>query len=343
VAFADILGHDRVTSLLARAVAGGRVPQSLLFSGPQGVGKKTLALALARALLCERPADAPCEECKSCTRTRRALDALPDLRSRAVREEEPELFNHHVLPDLVLVEPSGSWIKIEQVRALVREIAGRPFEGRSRSIVVDDAHQMTEQGMNTLLKSLEEPPQGTHFFLVTASPEALLTTIRSRCQILRMGRLPESVLEAHLRDALGKSPEEARLLAALAAGSLGAALAFESEAYRGLRDELLGLLEGKNALERMEAAERLAELDEPELALTALRSLLRDVAALHAGAAPESLLNPDVAPRLVAVARGRLAERASALAETVGETREALRGNANPLLSFDHLVETLAS
>src|SRR5262249_49334624 len=181
--------------------------------------------------------DGPCEACPPCTRTARAEASLAELRSRAIREEEPELFNHHLHPDLVLVEPSPKTIKIEQIRAIVRELGGRPFEGGSRVIVMDDAELMTEQGMNTLLKSLEEPPPGTHFFLAPASPEALLRTIRSRCQLLRMGRLPEPVLEAHLRDALGRSPEEARLLASLSGGSLGEALAFESDAYRALRDE----------------------------------------------------------------------------------------------------------
>lgn len=341
MAFASVLGHERVKTLLARAVAGRRVPPALLFAGPEGVGKRTLALAVARALLCSAPQDGPCDRCAPCTRVLRALEALPDLRGRAVREEDPLLFNHYLHPDLILVEPSPNSIKIEQVRALVREIASRPFEGGSRAIVVDDAHLMTEQGMNTLLKSLEEPPAGTHFFLVTASPEALLRTIRSRCQLLRLGRLPEAVLEAHLRDALGRGPEEARLLASLGGGSLGFALAFESEAYRSLRDDLLGLLEGRGAAERMELAERLADLAEPELALTALRSLLRDVAALRAGALPKALLNGDVAGRLEALARGPRGERATALAERVGETRAALRGNASALLAMDLLVEAL--
>jgi DNA polymerase-3 subunit delta' len=343
VAFAKVLGHERVKSLIARAVAGRRMPPALLLTGPEGVGKRTLALAAARGLLCRAFADGPCENCDPCARTGRALDGLAELRSRAEREEEPELFNHHLHPDLILVEPSPKTIKIEQVRAIVRELTGRPFEGGARVIVVDDADLMTEQGMNTLLKSLEEPPPGTHFVLVTAAPEALLRTIRSRCQLLRVGRLPEPLLEAHLRDVMGRSPQEARLLASLAAGSLGEALAFESDAYRSLRDELVALLEGRDGFERLTAAERLADLDEPQLALTALRSLLRDLVALRSGLAPEKLLNADVSPRLVALARGPLGSRAAALAETAGETREALRGNANALLSFDVLMDALAS
>lgn len=322
MAFASVLGHERLKDLLSRTLREARLPPALLFAGPQGVGKRTLALAAARALLCERTDGDACESCASCRRALRGLH-----------------------PDLLLVEPVTAAIKIEQIRDVVREVAGRPFEGRARAVVVDDADAMTEQAANALLKSLEEPPPTSHLFLVTAAPQALLPTIRSRCQTLRFGPLPEGLLEAHLQERLGLSAEEARLRAALSQGSLGVALAFESEAYRALRDELLGLLESLERwgpVERMEAAERLEEKDEPEQALTTLRSLLRDVAALRAGARPRVILNADVAERLAALARGALGDRATFLAEAVGETRTTLRGNANKLLTMDVLLESLA-
>ena len=180
---------------------------------------------------------------------------------------------------------------------------------------------------------------------MTASPQALLPTIRSRCQTLRLGPLPPALLESYLRERAGLSPEEARLRAALAGGSIGAALALDSDAYRSSRDELLILLEraGKvGPLERMEAAQRLAELDDPSLALTTLRALLRDALLLRHGAGAGSLLNADVEARLAAVARSPLGERAGALAEAAGATREALRLNANKLLSMDVLMDAIA-
>jgi DNA polymerase III subunit delta' len=331
MAFASIRGHERLRGLLARAVAHGRLPPALLFSGPSGVGKKTLALAVGRALLCDHDDGDACDACPTCARAARGLH-----------------------PDAILVEPDGLSIKIEQVRDAVREIAGRPFEGRARAIVFDEAHLLTEQAQNALLKSLEEPPLTSHVFLVTASPQALLPTIRSRCQMLRFSPLPQARLEAHLRERSGLSADEARLRAALSGGSLGAALAFESEAWRDLRVELLELLEtlgAGGALGRMHAAERLAEMDDPVLALTALRSLLRDVAALRAGS--PALLNADVEARLEPLARGPLGERAGQMARAAGETRDALegkitgtnlrRGPANTLLAFDVLLDALAA
>jgi DNA polymerase-3 subunit delta' len=320
--FADILGHDRVKAILAAAMRHGRLPPALLLSGPDGVGKKALALVAATALVCERADGDACGRCTACGRAARGLH-----------------------PDLALVEPDGATIKIDRVREVAREIGGRPFEARARGFVIDDAHLLTEQAANALLKSLEEPCPTSHVLLVSAAPQALLPTIRSRCQTLRVGSLPPALLAEHLERKRGLPPEEARLRAVLSGGSLGGALAFEPEAYRGLRDALLVLLEAlprQGPLDRMEAAERLADVEDLALALTALRALLRDVAALAAGVPERAVVNADVSPRLRALADSPLGPRAAELAGTVGETREALRTNANRLLSMDVLLERMS-
>jgi DNA polymerase III subunit delta' len=319
---ASVVGHERVRSLLARSIQAGRLPHALLLTGPEGVGKRTVALAAARALVCEKGGGVACEECAACRRAARGLH-----------------------PDVILVEPETATIKIEQVRDMAREVLALPFEARARAFVMDDAHVMTEQASNALLKSLEEPPATSHVFLVTASPQALLPTIRSRCQTLRLGPLPAALLESYLTDRAGLTADEARLRAAVAGGSIGVAMALDSDAYRAARAELLAVLEragSSSAVDRMEAAQRLADLDDPALALTTLRSLLRDALVLRSGAGPGSLLNADVEPRLAALARGPLGERAATLAEAAGETREALRLNANKLLSMDVLMDGLS-
>lgn len=342
-----VVGHDRIKALLGRALQDGRVPPAMLFTGPEGVGKKALALALARGLLCEGPAGEPCGRCSPCQRILRALDSLDDVRRKIEEEREPTLRNYRLHPDLILAEPWKTGLKIDQVRQLVQELQGRPYESRGRAVVIDDAHRMTEQAQNALLKSLEEPPATSHVFLVTSAPQMLLTTIRSRCQLFRLGPLPLGLLGSHLEERLGLEPAEARLRAALASGSLGAALAFESDAYRERREHLLALLEGlrgADALARLEAAEGLEDIGDPDATLLALRALLRDIAALYASAGQShAALNADVAPRLAALARGPLGERAGSLGEVVGEAQEALAANASKLLTFDLLVDALSA
>lgn len=343
--FDSLVGHLPVREALTRGRRENRLPHALLFTGPDGIGKKTLALELARGLLCESGRPDPCGACGTCRRTAKALEEAPEREEKArERTDEATGLNIRLHPDMMLVRPWPQSIKIEQVRQLVGEALAGPFESKARAFVIDEAHLMTEQAQNALLKSLEEPPPTSYLLLVTAAPQALLPTVRSRCQRVRMGPLPSRLLEAHLREA-GLTVEEARLRAALSGGSLGAAMAFDSEEYRQVREKLLGTVEGivrSDTLHRLEAADWLSDLEDVPEVLTALRSLLRDVAALHLGAPAHAVLNADLVERLRALSAGPLGARAEDLALAVGEAREALRTNANRLLTLDILLDVLA-
>ncbi len=313
----SLVGHERTRGLLASALESGRMPPSLLFTGPRGVGKRTLAMAVGRALVC-RERGGPCGSCGPCHRARSGGHA-----------------------DLIVLEAETKVIKIDQVRDLAREILSRPFEARARAFIVDEAERFTDQAANALLKSLEEPPPTSHVFLITAAPQALLPTIRSRCQVFRFGPLGIDQLEAELVRR-GIDPGEARLRAVASGGSLGDALELESDAYMAFRDELLAQLESLDdggALATSAMAERLAEQDDPEAALLLLRSLLRDVEAFRAGGEADLLFNRDLATRLQGLARAPFAARAAELAEWCGETIVSLRGNAAKLLAMDLVAE----
>jgi DNA polymerase-3 subunit delta' len=320
MSLAEIRGHEHLKAVLARLLSRERLPGALLLAGPSGVGKRKLAVEVARGLVCEAEGERPCDRCHACLRSAKGIH-----------------------PDVFRVEPAtANAIKIDQVREMARDILSRPFEGRARAFVVDEAHLMTEEASNALLKSLEEPPPTSHVMLVTGSPQALLPTIRSRCQTLRVGALPAVLIEQVLREQ-GADPQDAQLRAALSGGSLGQALAFESEAYRGVREAVLKMLEslpGADPLVRLESAQWLEEQEEAELALLAFRSLLRDVAALVSGVS--HLLNADVGDRLARVANGALGTRAVAAWEAVADAQAALRGNANKPLTMDVLVDAVA-
>src|SRR3954469_13917898 len=146
--FRDIVGHRRIVALLARSIARDSLPPSLIFSGPAGVGKRATAMALAQAVNCLNPRSQPletdaCGTCAACARIARGVH-----------------------PDVLVIEPgdSGS-IKIEQVRDVVDRAAYRPFEGKRRVVVIDDADALMSAAQNALLKTLEEPPSASIFIL----------------------------------------------------------------------------------------------------------------------------------------------------------------------------------
>ncbi len=166
--FSEVFGHAQPIERLTRALERGSLPPSLLFGGPDGVGKRLVARAVAQALNCLSPAagDA-CGRCAACRRIAAGTH-----------------------PDVLVAEPSDTGvIKIEPVRALVAAAAYRPFEGRRRVVIIDDADRLNVDAQDALLKSLEEPGPSTVFILVTAKPETLLPTVRSRCARVNFGRL----------------------------------------------------------------------------------------------------------------------------------------------------------
>ncbi|HMB79400.1 MAG TPA: DNA polymerase III subunit, partial [Vicinamibacterales bacterium] len=170
--FRDVVGHVRLIDLLSRSVAGSTLPPSLLFAGPAGVGKHLAALAVAQALNCldvkqlagsgfKVPGSGvdACGVCPACTRIARGVH-----------------------PDVLFVSPGDSGaIKIDQVRDIVDRAQYRPFEGRRRVVIIDDADALAPPAQNALLKTLEEPPPSSVFILVTSRPDVLLPTVLSRC------------------------------------------------------------------------------------------------------------------------------------------------------------------
>lgn len=201
-AFEEIVGQERAVARLRRALRDRRVPHAYLFTGARGVGKSECARAMAQAQECRRLDDDGCGSCDGCLKVR--SDRHPDVLTLAVPEGRKRIL-------------------IKQVRELQHGMAYRPFEGRCRVVLVPDAEIMTEEAANALLKTLEEPPEETHFILTSSQPKSLLDTIRSRCQELRFAPLPRAALTQRLREDEELGPEDARVLASLAEGSPGRA------------------------------------------------------------------------------------------------------------------------
>ena len=216
-----VIAQDVAVQVLRRALGAGRVHHAYLFDGPDGVGKELAAFGLAQALVCEAPAaeGEACGQCSACLR------AVPGENGRT-KHPDVHLLGRGVYEPAQIGRrtPETQDLSIDQVRTIVlARAAFPPHEGHARVYIVRDADEMSTSAANALLKILEEPPARTHFVLVTARPDALLSTIRSRTQRVRFGSLPVATVEQIL-EARGVGAAEAKSAAALADGSVRQAL-----------------------------------------------------------------------------------------------------------------------
>ena len=311
--FAAIRGHATVCAGLRQAAARERLAHGLLFAGPDGVGKRAVAQALAAWLQCRaRGPDDACGRCDACRQV--AAGTHPDV--------------------LTIAVPSGKQeIGIDRIRELKRFASLQPAQGRAKVAIIDEAPALTVPAQNALLKTLEEPPPRSFVILVAASPDALLPTVRSRCRRLRFGPLPTADVVEILTGVPGIAPAVADALARLAEGSPGRALLL----HRTFGDVAAGLLTG--ALAGVEDARYCAlmpvarDLNTPEAAtalkLEVLLAELRDEAVRRATRAD---------PTSRAGLRATL-DRADAVQAAAAAVR---RGNPNRSLLLESLLLQLA-
>lgn len=317
--FAAFYGNTRTVSDLRAAVAAGRFPHSLIIAGSRGAGKYTLALLLTLALQCERqprevdesgrPLASFCGECRNCTRIRESADldsrvaeavaAREEMRETDKKETRVLVQTH---PDVLIVppDPPQNLIKVGQIRTVIARAQYNPTEAPARVFVLTSAALMKEAA-NSLLKLLEEPPDRVHLVLLAENTSELLPTIRSRCAVARLGALaPEEIVQLLAERRLDLKRNEAELVARLAEGAAGRALALDLPAYMAARNDALTLIASAehtndhSALFRMTETYR-AGADGQEKTLALLRTaagLLEDMLMLQHGA-PERLRNID--------------------------------------------------
>ena len=304
---------DVIRGMLAR----NRMPHALIFSGPPGVGKYTLAQMLAKALHCTERQNDFCGECRSCrsiglTDDRRAaVEQAEQDREKLTRRprEVPLLLLNH--PDVLLLPPNGPLrlFQIEQARHLKQALTFLPTGGGKKIFLLPEAERMDRAAANSLLKSLEEPPPYALLLLTTPNEMALLPTIRSRCVTIPLCSLPRRQVVAFLeKTGAGRDEQERILRAAVARGCPGLARRIDLEHYCQLRDGLLTILrtglERKNFAELFLLTQKLAGKKEKlEYLLDVLYSLFQDILHIEVRASKEPLRNVDRASVLSQMAR----------------------------------------
>jgi len=316
--FSHILGQEPAVQTLTRALDSGHVHHAYRFEGPAGVGKERAAFALAQALVCELGGPRACEKCSACQRALRISD------------EEPRVPAH---PDVILLQRGlyrgrisaneATGISIEQVRRMVLERVGYgPHEGRARVFIVRDADELTVSAANALLKTLEEPGQGTHFVLLTSRPNRLLDTIRSRTLPVRFSPLPDALVAQILQDK-GLDPK----VAILAQGSVALAVDLASEDAIKEREEFVASARAAIAARDLAPGIKFAEARRER---DALRGLLAYFAQSLAFAGREQVL-----------AQPEQAERAAEQHRIVLSTMQDVDRNVSPALALESMIYRL--
>jgi DNA polymerase-3 subunit delta' len=337
----EIIGHRRLTALIARAIERESLPPTLLFAGPSGVGKWALARATAQAVNCLHPSTHSSPATQDSSSLRAASPEPPLAVDACGKCRSCDRIARGVHIDVIMLEPDDrASIKIEPVRTALSQTGFRPFEGKRRVVLIRDADTLETAAQNALLKSLEEPPPGTMFILTTAVPGVLLPTVRSRCMRMRLGRLTSNEVAAALTRDHGYTDVEAAEAAPLADGSLGQALALidnDLSMFRGLAIGLLQQSAGRaDAQSRVQAASALHSggskkertREDVAIVLRLMASMLRDLEAINAGADRAVLANPLLTGDLESLAHAYSGDRARAAFGAVDRALMALERNA---------------
>lgn len=309
----EIIGHAKPKKLIRSMLENDRLPHALLFSGPPGVGKFTLALELTKTLFCEN--QSACGRCRGCQNAK-----------------------HGTHPDLRVVESETS-IGIEDLRNLQKEIYQAPYEQKRRVIIIDGAEKMTRDAANALLKTLEEPPIFNVFVLVTSNEREIPLTIKSRCVRIGFGPLSKDDIRSYFRGLKGLDEKKVELTAALSYGSISVGLFWLDDSHLLIRQKLAEAILGKKKgyILITLLAERIAKnTTEMLVYLHFLLSLLQDLWLLQQSDGFAAIRNSDLLHLLSE--RSYDPEWIVSSMNKVQETVRAIRYNISKWLAAEHML-----
>jgi DNA polymerase-3 subunit delta' len=342
--FDPLTGNVRVKQTLLRMLGKRRVPGAMLFTGEDGVGKRLFALELAKALNCRTPVGVEaCDNCAICRRIPRIVFPRPDD-----KEANKEIIWSE-FPDVGVVRPSGRNIRVDQMRDVEREANFRPYEGNAKIFIIEEADKLNDASSNALLKTLEEPSANTHLILITARPAFLLSTIRSRCQIIRFAPIAAAEIADHLVTKEGMTKPDADLLARVSDGSLGRALSMDLSTYKEQRAELLEVLNtlavtGDRAklLRSSEEFNDAKHKDDYEPRLNLLTGLIHDVMVLQVATGHLPIVNEDVRGDLAKAAKSTSSQKTAAWLRMIENHKRGFQVNVNKKVATDALFLEMA-
>lgn len=313
-----LIGNEKTIGQLQSKLKSGRLSQAMIFSGPEGIGKRTSALRIASSVNCLGTAPAPCNSCQQCLKVTSGIH--PDVITITVR-------------------PDASQVKIEQIRNMLHMMNLEPFEGKAKFFLIDPADKMTTGASNALLKAMEEPPARTYFILITQNVNELLVTIRSRSQIYHF--FPLTLSQIRL------SGIEDELIVRWSEGSIGRGIDTDPTLLRERRDMLFIFLEKAMNAQEKELAQLLtagidlsrAKDDYPEF-LHILGILVFDLILIFEGL-DHRIVNIDIETKLKELVARVTLDRLVQVADCIKFIESNFKSYLNRQLTTDFLSLTL--
>lgn len=313
----EVLGQEFSKKYFREAVKNNRVSHSYIINGPDGIGKSVFALHMAELLLCTAE-EKPCGVCNSCTKIEKLIH-----------------------PDVKIIDNGKKSIGVNEIRRLIDEVGTKPYEGEKKIIIIKNADNITPEGQNALLKTLEEPPNNVVLILLVEFIEEILQTILSRCQILRFGRASLNSILDYLSKA-GYNKAEAEIAANLSDGILGRALSGLDSKYIGLRKqtiEVASKLVKVDALTGIEYEKFFMDnKDEIDYILDILTTWNRDILIFKSTKNAKNIINKDFYDLLVEESQLLSYNRLDRILDTIKDTSEKLKQYANFQLAVEIML-----
>lgn len=317
MSFDRIIGQEGAKKILINSLKRERTAHAYIFTGPDGVGKFLTARILAEALNCTEE-DKPCGICRSCRKIQKGVH-----------------------PDVKVIDVEGASIKINQMRELRRDMLVRPYEGRKKIYIIRQAEKMTPEASNSLLKTLEEPPEYGVIILVTVNHHMLLPTIRSRGQVIPFYPLSQKDMEEFLVKNLRKGKEEVRFLAAFSGGRPGEALKLADDEefvqLRNLTFEIIaGLNKNNNEKSMFLLIDRLPNKKERIQEFLDIVTLwYRDLMIIKTGKKDTIIVNADLEEELNEQVKYLSIDRIFKILEIIQRLKKDIESNANLYLTLE--------
>jgi DNA polymerase III subunit delta' len=330
-----IIGHEAAVDQLARAVQSGRINHAYLFTGPDGVGRGTLARTFASALVCDAARESrPCGACSACRRVSEGI--YPDVTTVSLESQ---------LAASEKRDSRNTVISIETIRELRSSVSLRPMESDWRVAIIEDVDRVSRDAYDALLKTLEEPPPFVVLLLIATEFAALPETIRSRCRHISLEPLPRELVAEELGKR-GIDSDQADLIARLTRGRIARALELTADqetleqrnelvqrSVEMIGDPLVALAE----VRRLAEVYRRGQRDQVQQEIDQMIGLWRDL-LLHVAGRPDDVTNIDVIGDLIAAGQGwQLAEIQRAV-EACSQALHDLSVNVQPRLALNTMV-----